>query len=62
MKFEYNGNIYPVEIIKKVQNKNTYIRVKKDLTLYITTNILATNKSLEKLINENRKAIEKMYK
>ena len=61
MKFEYNGNIYPVEIIKKVQNKNTYIRVKKDLTLYITTNILATNKSLEKLINENRKAIEKMY-
>ena len=61
MKFEYKGNIYPVEIIKKIQNKNTYIRVKKDLTLYITTNVISSDKSIEKLIKENRKAIEKMY-
>lgn len=61
MKFEYNGDSYPVEIIKKVQNKNTYIRVKSDLTLYVTTNVLSSNKSIEKLIKENRKAIEKMY-
>lgn len=61
MKFEYNGDSYPVEIIKKVQNKNTYIRVKPDLTLYVTTNVLSSTKSIEKLIKENRKAIEKMY-
>lgn len=61
MKFEYKGNIYPVEIIKKIQNKNTYIRVKKDLTLYITTNVISSDKSIEKLIKENRSAIEKMY-
>lgn len=61
MKFEYNGDSYPVEIIKKVQNKNTYIRVKSDLTLYVTTNVLSSTKSIEKIINENRKAIEKMY-
>ena len=61
MEFRLGENSYPVAIVKKVQNKNTYIRVKPDLTLYITANILATNKSIEKLINENRKAIEKMY-
>lgn len=61
MNFEFNGKTYPVEIVKKIQNKNTYIRVKQDLTLYVTTNILSSNKNIEELIKDNKKAIEKMY-
>ena len=60
MKLEINGVVYPVAIEKKKTTKNTYIRVKEDLTIYITTNILTRNSSIDKIIDENYKAICKM--
>ena len=52
MQYEIDGNIYNVEIVKK-SNKNTYIKVKDDLTIYITTNYLASNKYIKNLLDEN---------
>lgn len=60
MRFEYNNKIYDIVIEKKVNNKRTYIRVKKDLTIYVTTNIFITDKSILKVINDNYKSIAKM--
>ena len=60
MKLEINGVVYPVAIEKKKTTKNTYIRVKEDLTIYVTTNILTRNSSINKIIDENYKAICKM--
>lgn len=61
MEFVYKGENYKVEIIRKKENKNTYLRVKPDLTLYITTNLLTSDKALYKMIQENQKQIERMY-
>lgn len=58
MNFEYNDNLYNVNIVRK-NNKNTYIRVKNN-EIYVTTSYFSTNKSIYKLINENRDAIIKM--
>ena len=61
MKLEIDGVVYPIVIEKKKSNKkNTYIRVKEDLTIYVTTNILTRNSSINKIIDENYKAICKM--
>ena len=59
MIYNLNGKDYVVEIIKK-RNKNTYIRVKDDLTIYVTTNHLVSNRSIEKLLDENQQYLEKM--
>ena len=58
MNFEYNDNLYNVNIVRK-NNKNTYIRVKNN-EIYVTTSYFSTNKNIYKLINENRDAIIKM--
>ena len=50
---------YPVTIIKK-NNKNTYIRVTEDLNIIVTTNYFVTNKSIEKLLEQNSTYINKM--
>ena len=60
MKFEYNNNEYDIVIEKKKTNKNTYIRVKNDLTIYVTTNIFASTKDIKKLIEENSSSIVRM--
>lgn len=60
MKFQYNDNEYDIVIEKKKTNKNTYIRVKSDLTVYVTTSIFASNKDIIKLIEENEKSIIRM--
>ena len=60
MEFLYNDEEYEIIITKKRGNKNTYIRVKDDLKIYITTNTLATDRYLKKLVNDNYKSIVKM--
>ena len=60
MKFEYNNNEYDIVIEKKKTNKNTYIRVKNDLTIYVTTSIFASTKDITKLIEENSSSIVRM--
>lgn len=59
MFFEYENSKYEV-IVEKKNNKNTYIRVKEDLKIYITTSKLTPKFMIEKLINDNRKTIIKM--
>ena len=58
MTFEYNNNLYNVNIVRK-NNKNTYIRVKNN-EIYVTTSYFSTDKRIYKLINENRDAVIKM--
>ncbi len=48
-------------IINRKKIKNIYFRVKEDLKLYISCNILCTNSYIEKLILKNKKDIIKMY-
>ena len=60
MKLTYNDRDYDVIIEKKFGQKNTYIRVKKDLKIYVTTNTFTLNYSIEKLIKDNYKQITKM--
>lgn len=61
MKLDIDGNLYEIVIERKVGNRNTYIRVKKDLKVHVTTNTFTTNKMIEKLINENYDKIVKMF-
>ena len=61
MKFEYNGKLYDVVIEKKMGNRNTYIRVKKDLTVFVTTSRFASDRMIKKLINENYDRICRMF-
>ena len=42
MKLVINNETYPIEIERKKSNKNTYIRVKKDYTILVTTNYFTT--------------------
>lgn len=57
--FNYNNKEYEIIIIRK-NNKNTYIRVKDDLKIYITTNIRTKDKDINNIINENRSSIINM--
>ena len=59
MKYTIDNKEYEVIITKK-NNKNTYIRVKEDLKIYITTNHFATKIGIKKLIDNNIDAIKKM--
>jgi len=59
MKFSIDNEIYDV-IIEKKNNKNTYIRVKQDLNIYVTTSYLVSNNEIEKMLNKNIIFIKKM--
>ena len=52
MKLDIDGQLYEIVIEKKASNRNTYIRVKKDLKIYVTTNTFTTNRSIQKLIED----------
>ena len=60
MQFMYNDKSYEIVIIKKVSQKNTYIRVKKDLKVTITTNYFTSKFAIKNLIKENYDRICKM--
>ena len=60
MKLEIDGIFCNVEILKKASNRNTYIRVKKDMTIQVTTNYFTSEKAITKLIEDNLTKIEKM--
>ena len=51
-----------VIITRKKNNKNTYIRVKDDLNIYVTTNYFTSENQIKKLILENQTAVLKMLK
>lgn len=60
MKFYYDNEEYDVVVEKKKTNKNTYIRVKNDLKIYITTSIFTKDRDLSRLVEENEKSIIRM--
>ena len=66
MVLKVNGKDYEVVITKKIGNRNTYIRVKEDLKIYVTTNTFVSNKEIENIILKSKdsvlKMIEKMEK
>ena len=59
MVYKIDGCKYDVVIIKK-KNKNTYIRFKEDMKIYVTTNYLVSNSFIAKLLDENVDTIRNM--
>ena len=49
-----------VLIVRKKNNKNTYLRVKDDLSIYVTTNYWTKDKDIIKFITANQNYIRKM--
>ena len=49
-----------VIIVRKKTNKNTYLRVKEDFNIYVTTNYYTSDKDIIKLIKDNEKSITRM--
>jgi len=60
MNITINGKDYEVIITKKRENRNTYLRVKEDLKIYVTTNTFTSTKEIKKIIENNQDAIIKM--
>jgi len=60
MYFKIQDELYDVEIVKKITTKNTYIRVKDDLTIYVTTNLLVADREIEKLLKKSTDTVLKM--
>lgn len=56
MEVVVDGETYKVNIIKK-SNKNTYLRVKSDLEIYVTTNYLMPNSEIVKFITNNKSSV-----
>ena len=52
MKFNYNNIDYEVVVVRK-NNKNTYLRVKEDLNIYVTTSYLMPNYLIKKFVEDN---------
>lgn len=52
MKYIIDNKEYEVVISRK-NNKNTYIRVKEDLKIYVSTNYFVTNKEVKKILDRN---------
>ena len=59
MKYVIDNKVYEVVIIKK-RNKNTYIRVKEDMKIYVTTNYLTSKRYIKNLLDENYNYLVKM--
>lgn len=60
MTFNYklDGEEYIVCVVKK-NNKNTYIKVKEDLTIYVTTNYLTTKRYVKNVLDNNKEFLRK---
>ena len=55
MTFDYklDGDIYNVLVVKK-NNKNSYIKIKDDLTIYVTTNYLTTKGEVKRMLDNEK--------
>ena len=61
MNIEIDNETYEIVVVKK-RNKNTYIRVKDDKKIYVTTNYLVTQNYIYNLVKDNIDSIRKMLK
>ncbi len=66
MKIKLDNEVHEVVVTKKVGNRNTYIRVKDDLKIYVSTGKFTSDKEIERIIIKNKKSVlnmlEKAYK
>ena len=53
MRYEINGKEYNLEIVRK-NNKRMYLRVKDDLTLYVTANYLTSDREILRFLDSNQ--------
>ncbi len=58
MIYRLDNEDYEVEIVKK-GNKNTYVRVKEDLTIQVTTNHFASKHDIKNLLDRNQDFLKK---
>lgn len=61
MNININNQKVEVIILKKRGNKNTYLRIKEDLNLYVTTSSFMSERKIKEIIDENMPSIIKMY-
>lgn len=61
MQIYLDEDLFNIEIVRKKQTKNTYLRIKENKTIYVTTNLRTKDKEIIKIIEENKKSILKMY-
>jgi len=61
MHIKINDENVEVIIEKKIGNKNTYLRIKKDLKLYVSTNAFTSDRKIKSIIEENMSSIITMY-
>ena len=59
MKYAIENKEYEVIIIRK-NNKNTYIRVKEDLRIYVTTNHFTSKLGIKRLLDNNIDSLKNM--
>lgn len=59
MIYNIDGTDYKV-VIERKNNKNLYIRVKEDLTVYVTANYLIPKSEIVKILNHNLDSLKKM--
>lgn len=62
MKIDIDCKSYEVIIERKLSNKNTYIRVKPDFSILVTTGKFTTDREIRNLINTNYDKLMKMIK
>lgn len=60
MEFEYKDKSYEIVVLKKRTTKNLYIKVKDDLKIYITCNTFTSDREIKRIVDNNRKSIERM--
>lgn len=58
MKYNLDGQDYNVEIIRK-NNKNVYVRVKDDLTIYVTASYFVTKRQIINILDNNKEFLKK---
>lgn len=60
LKLNVDGVYYNIVVERKSGNRNTYIRVKPDFTIFVTAGRFVSDRAIENLINENYAKIVKM--
>lgn len=61
MEYIVEGKKYEV-VIEKKKNKNTYIRIKDDLKIYVTTPYFTTKEHIKRMLDDNYSFLVKMIK
>ena len=62
MKYVLDDKEYNIVIERKSGNRNTYIRVKNDLTILVTTNRFISLKDIERLLRDSEDKLDKMIR